>query len=375
VLYRYSPLVLIAAVVLIAGCKEEEQIRSYRVDKVAPASDEPSGGGETQRMLAAMMLPAWFFKLTGPVAAVGEVEQEVRALVESVTFAGGKPGWTAPDDWNRKPASGFRFATLEIPQGDEPPLEISVTSLPQVGQDTESYVLENVNRWRGQLGQPPLTPTTLPVETESFEVDGVPTTWVDITGTSGGRGMGGPFMAGGSPPAGEEPLPEGHPPIAPGDEAPAAQPVGPQPVGPQPVAPGVDPAAGPFETPATWTRKPGNAFRKYAFDVKADVGTGEVTVIQLGAQAGSTLANVNRWRGQIGLPPLAEDQLDTVMEDTKIGNDSGQLVELVGTEQGILGAIVEKPGATWFVKLTGDAALIKAERENFESFLESLQLE
>ena len=63
------------------------------------------------------------------------------------------------------------------------------------------------------------------------------------------------------------------------------------------------------------------------------------------------------------------------MEDTKVGSDSGQLAEMVGTEQGILVAIVKKSNATWFVKLTGDSALIKAERENFESFLESLQLE
>jgi hypothetical protein len=359
------------------GCYQQEQIRSYTVDKVAEIEPAGSKQGESQRMLAAIMLPggdAWFFKLTGPVAAVDEVEAEVREFVESVTFNRGQPEWKAPEAWQRQPGSQFRYATLEIPQGEQKPLELSVTTLPHAQSDT--YVLDNVNRWRGQLSLPPLTLANLAQEVETLNVAGVPTTWVDITGKAGAGGMRPPFMAG---PVSDAPVAESLTKEPAATQVPSEQPLGPEPVtsqplGPQPPPSTIDSGGIAFAKPATWTQKEGSAFRKLAFDVNGKAGTGEVTVIQLAAQAGGLLANVNRWRGQVQLAPFSPEQLEDAVEQVPLGDEQAQLVELIGTDQGILGAMLSQPDKTWFVKFQGDAALAKAERENFEAFLASLKL-
>ncbi len=46
--------------------------------------------------------------------------------------------------------------------------------------------------------------------------------------------------------------------------------------------------------------------RVASFEVSENGKTADVSVIPLGGMAGGDLANVNRWRGQVGLPPLAE---------------------------------------------------------------------
>ena len=52
------------------------------------------------------------------------------------------------------PAPGCGFATLVV-DGSEPALEVSVTKLPLFGGRDE-YLRNNINRWRGQVGVPPM---------------------------------------------------------------------------------------------------------------------------------------------------------------------------------------------------------------------------
>jgi hypothetical protein len=70
-----------------------------------------------------------------------------------------------------------------------------------------------------------------------------------------------------------------------------------------------------------------------AFRVGRQEGTGpEVTVSQLGrkGQAGSVSANVNRWRGQLGLPTLEEAELEKATQRVKIGDDVATLLDMTG---------------------------------------------
>jgi hypothetical protein len=54
-----------------------------------------------------------------------------------------------PAGWTMTPATGMRFATITTPDG----VEVSVTRFP----GTTGGTLANVNRWRSQVNQPPLT--------------------------------------------------------------------------------------------------------------------------------------------------------------------------------------------------------------------------
>ncbi|HEX6985508.1 MAG TPA: hypothetical protein VF170_09035, partial [Planctomycetaceae bacterium] len=146
-----------AAAVLV-GCTSEEPIVVERVpkDDVAPAvAVEPVE--KTDRMLAAIVPhgeSAVFFKVTGPEQAVARLKEDFLSLVRSTTLDGEEPRWSLPSGWTEEKGSGELLARIGIP-GD-PPLSATVTSLPKRGDDAE-YRLANVNRWRGQMGLPPIT--------------------------------------------------------------------------------------------------------------------------------------------------------------------------------------------------------------------------
>ncbi len=98
---------------------------------------------------------SWFYKLTGPVAEVAERAEELGTFIAGVRYENGKPSWDLPEGWEQKPGNQFRFATLMIPTETEP-LEMSVSGLP-TSDDELAQALDNINRWRGQVGLEPIT--------------------------------------------------------------------------------------------------------------------------------------------------------------------------------------------------------------------------
>ncbi len=101
-------------------------------------------------------------------------------------------------------------------------------------------------------------------------------------------------------------------------------------------------------------------------------------IIPLPGDSGSVLENVNRWRGQIQLPPLAsaEDPEIGTMMDGKAGkllvtHMVSAVPVLDGKKAAISTAILKYGGVTWFFKITGEASLVEANRGKFESFAQS----
>ena len=210
------PFVLLLAGLGLAttmGCEKSEPIARYQVDKpppfVSPQKANPHdalgqpprpAGEPTDRMLGAIVPlggQGWFFKLTGPKDAVAAQAEAFAALVKSIHFsAEGKPQWTLPAAWQEQPGNDLRYATLVIP-GEGKPLEVSVTVLPNSGNDNENYILLNLNRWRGQLGLPPIAKEQLAGESTSLPLEGATATLVNLLGTAAPGGMGrGPFQSG-----------------------------------------------------------------------------------------------------------------------------------------------------------------------------------
>jgi hypothetical protein len=98
----------------------------------------------------------------------------------------------------------------------------------------------------------------------------------------------------------------------------------------------------------------------------------EVTVSIFPSQQGDLLSNVNRWRGQLQLPPLAQAS-DVAKVATPLDLSAGQatLVEMTNNRTGLIAAIVPREGGTWYVKLVGDETVVSRERAAFLKFLES----
>jgi hypothetical protein len=128
-----------------------------------------------------------------------------------------------------------------------------------------------------------------------------------------------------------------------------------------------------YTAPAGWTEKPATSMRVASFGVSADGKSADISVIPLGGMAGGAAANVTRWRGQIGLPPVTEDEAAKLAEKVLVGDQSAELYDLDGGAQRILAVSYRRDDTAWFFKMTGDAALVEAQKPAFISFLKTVQ--
>jgi hypothetical protein len=335
-----------------AGCGPRDEVRVRQVPKEsrfelpvqnAKATEHQRATPVPARMLAAMVQQptrVWFFKMVGSPDGVRAQRGEFRKLLESLTFdAEGEPRWDLPESWTEQPGSGMRKATFRTSSAARSP-SISVISL-TAPQD----VLSNVNRWRDQLQLPPLEAGELADQVDTFDVAGSEVTLADIFGTVQMAAAGGGPMA--------------------------AAPRGAQ---------STNPALQEFtyQAPAEWSQAPASGMRKAAFAVKEGDNTAEVTVISLPSGAGQLLPNVNRWRGQLGLDPLEESEVMSIVRAMQIDETDGHYIQRMaenpaGTGQATIAAMVLHGGTVWFFKLTGDDELVQQEEANFEKFLDSVK--
>lgn len=134
-----------------------------------------------------------------------------------------------------------------------------------------------------------------------------------------------------------------------------------------------------FDLPKTWREAPERSMRILNFWV----GEGERAYCYLSQAGGSLSDNVNRWRKQLGEKPLdsaAIGALATVRVlsvDAKIVDAKGDFGGGMGSkpiqDAQLVGAIAKIPGATLFVKMLGPRSIVEKERENFLSFCKSLR--
>lgn len=168
-------------------------------------------------------------------------------------------------------------------------------------------------------------------------------------------------------------LPPGHPDIsAAGNPSAQAMPGG-------IVAP--DTSAGPvtWTTPAGWVQVPPSEMRVGSFKITGANGKqAEVSIVPLQGMAGGDFANVNRWRGQVGLPLAPDDVLQNSAETVQAGGQSAQLFDIAAADAAssethrIVAAIQHRDGTAWFFKMTGDADLVEQQKPVFIDFLKTL---
>jgi hypothetical protein len=333
--------------------------------------------------------------------------------------------WQTPQGWQEQPGDGVRQGSFLITGTGGAKADVSVITFPgDVGGD-----LANVNRWRGQIQLPPVSEAELPGALirlagpagEFLLVDLLSETPV-LEGGHKARVLGAIlkqpaqtwfFKLSGeaglvasqknafvdflksvefSPEAAASPV------AVPGRAAntndlppdarvmPATAPLaeGPLPAGhpamdATPPSPGMASTAVPTATgqalvwtaPASWTPKPGSAMRKGSYAISGPEGAGDLSITAFPGDVGGNLANVNRWRGQLQLPPVT-DLTDAVQP--LAANGLNLLVfDAANSGSRILGAIVPRTGETWFFKLTGPDALVAREKPAFLDFLRTVK--
>lgn len=157
--------------------------------------------------------------------------------------------------------------------------------------------------------------------------------------------------------------------------APAKAGTGPQDMASTPVATSQGASLN-WTAPTHWREKDPGTMRKGSYTVATGGAEADMSITAFPNDVGGELANVNRWRGQINLPPIgAAEMNDAVARHNHGGLIFGE-VDLVGTGQNaqrILGAWVAYAGSTWFFKLMGPDAVVAREKDAFAAFIDTIK--
>lgn len=129
--------------------------------------------------------------------------------------------------------------------------------------------------------------------------------------------------------------------------------------------------------PAGWTVGPENAMRKATWIVSGPNGSkAEIAVTVFPGSVGGLTANVNRWRGQIGLSPASADEIAAAAKAAKVGGLAAQRFVMTSDDgkKTVDAVMASKDGATWFFKMNGETAAVEANAAAFVAFLAASQL-
>ncbi|MEQ1906971.1 MAG: hypothetical protein ABL888_22495, partial [Pirellulaceae bacterium] len=255
----------LAGLYFLCGCQPAEKIETVTVP--LSRSGLPIKTPTEDRMVVAVAVrpdATWFFKINGTARGVGQTEASWIGFLKQIQFGSdGQPTWELPDGWRSVPSTNnsplaARFATLQIPNPDREKVELVVSKL-----GPEFDRLSNFNRWRGQLGLPPIGEEGLKDEVGELEFNGGKFLMFDRTGTSTG-GMT-PPMAGG---------PAAQPPVAP------------------PTSPTPEVA---HETPNGWTVNPNASVVAVRMEKKVDDMQFVISVTPLPPKLISWSESVGNW--------------------------------------------------------------------------------
>ena len=277
-----------------------------------------------------------------------------------------------PAGWEEAQPNSVSLAAFSIKSGSAE-AGVNVTPLPNLA-GREAVV---VNMWRDQVGLPPIEEGELAKTLEAVEIGSEKGQMFEVLGArEGGAPMRIVTAFFHKPDAswffklnGDEALVTAQKPVfveflksvkvnaeeASEPAAPAASEApkwsGPVPEGWQPLAPGNMQVA------------------KFSVPEK-DGAKAEVSVSVFPGDTGGMVANVNRWRRQLGLAEADEAGVKANVSPLAAAPDA-MLVDLKNESRALLGAIVPRDGRWWFYKMLGDEAAVSAARESFIGFTKS----
>jgi len=317
--------------------------------------------------------------------------------------------WDLPPGWKELPRKQFRDANFTLER--DPSVECFLTIMPGGGGGMSG----NVNRWRGQMEQPALTPEQIN-DLPKVKMFGRDATLVELTGSFVGRGGAAKEdygflalylelpgttltlkMTGPSEVVTQEKtnfirlastlrLDSAHGATggAHGTAPDAGAPQTP-PSGSDGIASGMASGKSGFvwDTPKGWTPGRGSSMRVVTLHPGGNKDA-QCYVAMMGGDGGGLDMNVNRWLDQVGAAARKPAEIAKLPTIEMLGG-KGVLVESYGNFSGmgaeakkgagLLGIICLLDGRAVFVKFIGPADLVKREKDNFLAFSRSLRME
>ncbi len=137
------------------------------------------------------------------------------------------------------------------------------------------------------------------------------------------------------------------------------------------------------KTPEGWKQIPGSQMREINLVFGKD-GKGECYLTNLAGSGGGLMANVNRWRKQMGAAPLSAEEISALPKKSLFGQ-SATLIDVTGNFGGmsgadgkknyrLLGLIFTNSAGAVFIKMIGPKADVDANADKFDEFTASLEL-
>ena len=128
--------------------------------------------------------------------------------------------------------------------------------------------------------------------------------------------------------------------------------------------------------PEGWTQSVASGVRTASLK-PAVAGHVEVSLTVLPGTAGGNLANVNRWRGQLGLSAIDDAAIASLR--ATVQSKAGAFAMYDFTSEGqkkrrMIVALAVVEGGTLFVKMLGDVAPVGAARQEFISLVEGIHV-
>jgi hypothetical protein len=131
-----------------------------------------------------------------------------------------------------------------------------------------------------------------------------------------------------------------------------------------------------WTVPDGWEARPPSSMRLASFSIPTEAGPADCSVVVLSGSGGGLAANVNRWRGQVGLPSLPEDEVVATGKtvDGALGTFRTFRVENEGSpEAAFLVAVIPVGDRTVFVKLQAALPYLTGLESGFLAFCRSLE--
>lgn len=103
----------------------------------------------------------------------------------------------------------------------------------------------------------------------------------------------------------------------------------------------------------------------------------EVNVSALSGTGGGLLPNINRWRGQLGLGPIEQNDLGKTITTLDAAGIQASIMDFngmdgrTGKKARLVGVILPLGGQTWFYKLMGDERVVAQQKDAFAKFIQS----
>jgi hypothetical protein len=343
---------------LLASCEKNSEIRVYRVSK-APLEESVSQQQEAMPTnTAAPRMP-------------GNIAPTAATAV------------TTPPNWEPQSLSQMRQASFLVKGDNGATADISLVSLgPAAGN-----VLDNVNRWLDQLGQPPITEQKLGEIAQRLTTSSGEVPVVDLAGlpkdadpAKDGRIIAAMlttetstlfFKMRGNADLVERQKADFIKWVAAVCDAQTeakSQPIAAMPpgdTGPPPIK---------WQTPGNWRAVSPSSMRYASFTAPAENGEKiDISVVTFPGDGGSDPDNINRWRGQIGLPPIDKNAVTSQVAPLKTADATFSTADIVGAEARTIAAWIRHDGRVWFFKATGPSAAVEKEKPNFVKFIESVR--